>query len=186
MGDQVHEARTSVIDLINCAGATPANEKEPHAPRDEPHGWLRHENTPGNPATALRCGAKTPAGTPCRAPALRTKLRCRMHGGKSSGPRTLDGVARIRAARTQHGRYSAVERRFQRWLRQYVANGYRSARAMLDQRAREHFLMRAREPIRAALLAAQRQVAADEVARQDAARVGGLGRGSRRCQQRTI
>ncbi|WP_247529541.1 HGGxSTG domain-containing protein [Bradyrhizobium sp. 199] len=28
-----------------------------------------------------RCGAGTRGGLPCRAPALRGKLRCRMHGG---------------------------------------------------------------------------------------------------------
>lgn len=28
-----------------------------------------------------RCGAKTRAGTPCRAPAVRGRRRCRMHGG---------------------------------------------------------------------------------------------------------
>ena len=28
-----------------------------------------------------RCGAKTRKGTPCMAPAVHGKLRCRMHGG---------------------------------------------------------------------------------------------------------
>lgn len=33
-----------------------------------------------------RCGAKTRKGTACRAPAVRYKQRCRMHGGtKGSG-----------------------------------------------------------------------------------------------------
>lgn len=33
-----------------------------------------------------RCGAKTRKGTPCRAPAVAGKSRCRMHGGaKGSG-----------------------------------------------------------------------------------------------------
>ncbi|WP_331000298.1 HGGxSTG domain-containing protein [Pseudosulfitobacter pseudonitzschiae] len=30
---------------------------------------------------SLRCGAKTRKGTPCRAPAVSGKVRCRMHGG---------------------------------------------------------------------------------------------------------
>jgi hypothetical protein len=136
-----------------------------------PHGWLRHGNTPGNPATAPRCGARTRTGRPCQAPALRAKLRCRMHGGWSSGRRTFDGLARIRAARTQHGRCSAVERAFERLRRQYVANGYSSARAMPDARMRAHFLMRAAEPISAALVATMRQAARDEVARHDAERL---------------
>ena len=29
--------------------------------------------------------------------------RCRMHGGASTGPRTAEGLERIRAARTKHG-----------------------------------------------------------------------------------
>jgi hypothetical protein len=31
-----------------------------------------------------------------------------MHGGKSTGPRTIEGLARIKNARTIHARYSAV------------------------------------------------------------------------------
>jgi hypothetical protein len=30
-----------------------------------------------------------------------------MHGGASTGPRTAEGIERIRRARTIHGRYSA-------------------------------------------------------------------------------
>ena len=33
-----------------------------------------------------------------------------MHGGRSTGPRTEDGMARLRAARTIHGRNGAVAR----------------------------------------------------------------------------
>jgi hypothetical protein len=33
-----------------------------------------------------------------------------MHGGRSTGPRTLEGLERVRAASLEHGRYSAVER----------------------------------------------------------------------------
>jgi hypothetical protein len=42
--------------------------------------------------------------------------RCRLHGGKSTGPRTEEGRARIRAARTRHGRYTAESRAFQRGI----------------------------------------------------------------------
>lgn len=61
-----------------------------------------------------RCGARTRRGTRCQAPAMRNG-RCRLHGGKSTGPRTPEGIARIRAARTTHGGYSA-EARAVRWL----------------------------------------------------------------------
>ena len=33
--------------------------------------------------------------------------RCRMHGGMSTGPRTIEGRTRMKAANTKHGRYSA-------------------------------------------------------------------------------
>jgi len=34
---------------------------------------------------ATKCGAKTRSGLPCKAPAKRTKKRCRMHGGTNHG-----------------------------------------------------------------------------------------------------
>src|SRR5712692_6598331 len=69
-------------------------------------GWLRNGNSPGNPDSAPRCGAKTRRGTPCGAPAMMNG-RCRMHGGASTGPRTAEGLARSRRARWKHGLYSA-------------------------------------------------------------------------------
>jgi hypothetical protein len=71
---------------------------------------------PGNPnlARAPRCGARTRCGCPCQAPAIRGKQRCRMHGGRSTGPRTAAGRARIRAARTIHGGYGAQDRAWNR------------------------------------------------------------------------
>ena len=69
-------------------------------------------NPKGNPTLHLspRCGARTRCGGACRAPAVHGRLRCRMHGGRSTGPRTAEGLARLRAARTTHGRYSAEAR----------------------------------------------------------------------------
>jgi hypothetical protein len=66
----------------------------------------------GNPDLGLapRCGARTRSGCPCLAPAIRGKTRCRMHGGRSTGPRTAAGLARMRAARTIHGLYGAEGR----------------------------------------------------------------------------
>jgi hypothetical protein len=68
----------------------------------------------GNPNLALapRCGARTRAGRPCRAPAIHGKLRCRMHGGRSTGLRTPEslprrrsgGRIRVRDTGTVHGR----------------------------------------------------------------------------------
>ena len=51
-----------------------------------------------------RCGAGTKAGTPCQRPAVKRTGRCARHGGRSTGPRTEEGRARIAAAQTKHGR----------------------------------------------------------------------------------
>ena len=49
--------------------------------------------------------------------------RCRMHGGASTGPRTPEGLARIVAAKTTHGRYgmaAAPKRLAQRYVRTLI------------------------------------------------------------------
>ena len=117
---------------------------EPHAKR---RGWLKNANPQGNPASASRCGARTRRGTPCGCPAMRGKKRCRMHGGRSAGPRTAEGLARIRAARTAHGFYTAESKA----ARRYAAAIKAEARAELVRR-------RAAEVVAAtrALLALQR------------------------------
>jgi hypothetical protein len=68
------------------------------------HGWLKNGNQPGDPGTAPRCGAKTRSGNACEAPAM-PNGRCRLHGGKSTGPRTAEGWERCRKANWKHGRY---------------------------------------------------------------------------------
>lgn len=45
-----------------------------------------------------RCHAKTRKGTPCQNPVVTGRNRCRMHGGKSTGPRTAEGKARVAEA----------------------------------------------------------------------------------------
>ena len=44
------------------------------------------------------CGAKTRMGTPCKSKPLIGSTRCRMHGGKSTGPKTEEGRERIAEA----------------------------------------------------------------------------------------
>jgi hypothetical protein len=70
-------------------------------------GRLKNGNPAGNPAAAARCGARTRAGLPCRCPAIRGRKRCKLHGGRSTGPKTAAGRERIRQANFKHGRYSA-------------------------------------------------------------------------------
>ncbi|HXT78799.1 MAG TPA: HGGxSTG domain-containing protein [Acetobacteraceae bacterium] len=95
------------------AAATPGNVEDPTR-REAPSprtGPLRNGNPRGNPNLAPRCGARTRQGCPCKGPAMRNG-RCRMHGGKSTGPRTAEGLARLRAAaRARHGGEAAAEAR---------------------------------------------------------------------------
>ena len=53
-----------------------------------------------------RCGARSKrTGKPCRAAAM-PNGRCKVHGGKSTGPRTPEGLERSRRANWKHGYYS--------------------------------------------------------------------------------
>ena len=89
-------------------------------PEDSRRGWLKNGNPPGDFMKAARCCAKTRHGTPCQCPAM-LNGRCRLHGGKSTGPRTVRGIERIQDAVTKHGRYRKVaiesRRRVQAMLR---------------------------------------------------------------------
>src|SRR6476660_9379966 len=57
----------------------------------------------------LLCGAKTRAGGYCQVRAEPGKARCRFHGGKSTGPKTQAGRARI--AEVQRLRWLAYRER---------------------------------------------------------------------------
>ena len=76
--------------------------------------WIRPD------LAAAPCGAGTRAGRPCRAPAVRGKARCRMHGGAT-------GAGALRGNRNawKHGWWSAAE-----------AAARRRAAALLDAGAR--------------------------------------------------
>src|SRR5712691_6480196 len=57
-----------------------------------------------------RCGARLSGGRGrCRAWALKGKRRCKWHGGKSTGPRTAEGMAHTVAA-MRWGRKRKIER----------------------------------------------------------------------------
>lgn len=51
-----------------------------------------------------QCGARTRAGHPCRRKGTGRGGRCASHGGRSTGPRTPEGKARI--AEAQHNRWA--------------------------------------------------------------------------------
>jgi hypothetical protein len=46
--------------------------------------------------------------------------RCRLHGGLSTGPRTPEGIERIRQAVTKHGNYTAEAKAERRELRKLM------------------------------------------------------------------
>jgi hypothetical protein len=147
-------------------------------------GWLKHGNRTGDFMTALRSGAKTRRGTECQCPALPGKRRCRLHGGLSTGPTTLDRFARLRAANTKHGRFSAEGQAVARWCRMRIRNGYRSLRALgagtvrgMNGRAYFEQLLNQEEAdgIAPALVEAQRLEARAAVAARDVQRLRAKG-----------
>ena len=60
--------------------------------------------------SGIRCGARTKAGRPCERPAVKRTGRCTRHGGKSTGPRTREGIEAIAKRHTKHGRYTKEKR----------------------------------------------------------------------------
>ena len=67
--------------------------------------WRFGPNWPGQ-----RCEARTRKGTPCQRPARLPVGRCRLHGGRSTGPRTEAGLARLTASKITHGRTTKAKR----------------------------------------------------------------------------
>ncbi len=114
--------------LIRGVGKIIKTMNEPHANRKKKPILLKNGNRQGNPMNAHRCGAKTRSGTPCKAPAM-ANGRCRMHGGKSTGPRTPEGLERSRKANFKHGFYSAELLEERKFIRQLL----RSSRETLEQ-----------------------------------------------------
>ena len=105
-----------LMQKLGGQGATPATVAPAPAPAPRPaptapkfhaapglaRGRLANGNPSGDFLAAPRCGARTRGGCACRQPAM-ANGRCRFHGGKSTGPRTAEGLARSRAARLVHG-----------------------------------------------------------------------------------
>ncbi len=65
-------------------------------------GWLKYGNKPGDPSKAPRCGARRKYdGQPCQAPAMKNG-RCRLHGGKSTGPKRARLTKILKALESKH------------------------------------------------------------------------------------
>ena len=68
--------------------------------------------TLGGRVSCQRCQAKSKrTKQQCRAPALKGKLVCKTHGGRSTGPKTQAGRQRCAEAKTLHGRETSSARR---------------------------------------------------------------------------
>jgi hypothetical protein len=87
-------------------GGEPKSAETPHVCRCS-HGWLKYGNAPYDIRNVKRCGARNRRSTACGSPAMRNG-RCRLHGGLSTGPKTAEGIERIRRAKTRHALYSAA------------------------------------------------------------------------------
>jgi hypothetical protein len=57
--------------------------------------------------------------------------RCRLHGGKSTGAKTLEGAERARQAALRHGFYTA-EAKAERRIARYALVGLRTVMARVD------------------------------------------------------
>ena len=57
-----------------------------------------------------RCLAKTRRGTSCQKPAITGKGRCQLHGGRSTGPKTAEGLKRLAELNTVHGQRTKERR----------------------------------------------------------------------------
>ncbi len=67
-----------------------------------------HPRNTGPMRASRRCGARTRKGTPCQAPAVSGKARCRMHGGARGTGAPIGNTSALK-----HGMYTkeALEER---------------------------------------------------------------------------
>ena len=73
--------------------------------KDNPKPWLYGPSWQGQ-----RCEAQTRSGTLCQRPGTKRNGRCKLHGGRSSGPMTEAGLARLAASKITHGRFIKAKR----------------------------------------------------------------------------
>ena len=105
----VHEGGQAIVGTVarehrrGGRGMERKTAEPPHEKRRR--GRLKNGNQSGDFSKAARCGAKTRRGTWCQCPAMKNG-RCRLHGGLSTGPKTAEGIERIRRAVTKHGNYT--------------------------------------------------------------------------------
>jgi len=85
----------------------------------------------GDQWEGVRCGAKTRRGTLCQRPGTKRNGRCKLHGGRSTGPTTEAGLARLIASKIKHGKFTK-EKREEAKLRAQVGRQMRGELAELE------------------------------------------------------
>ena len=100
----------------------------------EPHGpWLKNGNPVCDLSTLPKCNATAKTtGKSCGQPAM-ANGKCHFHGGKSTGPRTVEGWSRSCRAAWKHGYYSA-ESRDERAERRFILKLLRESEILPDER----------------------------------------------------
>lgn len=77
-----------------------------------------HTRNTGPMRESPRCGATTRKGTPCQAPAVAGKARCRMHGGARG-----TGAPRGNRNALKHGMYTRESLEFRAHIRDLLRDG---------------------------------------------------------------
>ncbi len=93
-------------------------------PPEPPH----HRRNTGPMLASPRCGARTRSGQPCRAPAVRGKRVCRMHGGApgSGAPKgNQNALKHGRFIRKAIARRRRERRREREWRRLFRELGFK-------------------------------------------------------------
>ena len=77
--------------------------------------------TAGGKITCTRCSAMSKrTRLQCGSPAIQGKAKCKFHGGRSTGPRTAAGKARIAKAHRTHGDSTRAKRKRHREVMQEI------------------------------------------------------------------
>lgn len=71
------------------------------------------------------CGIRTRQGEhlPCKQPAMKGRERCRLHGGKCTGPKTAEGKLRAASANYKHGLYTNDAMKERKIMREMMSWG---------------------------------------------------------------
>jgi hypothetical protein len=84
-----------------------------------------HKRNTGPMLSSSRCGAKTRSGSPCRSPAVRSKRRCRMHGGAPGS-----GAPRGNQNARKHGLYTREAKAARRRIRDLIRQSHKTVADM--------------------------------------------------------